>query len=111
MAKHEFGIMQSLPRGDEDFVEYEPQKYNCISIDDEHIEALVQDFEDIPAYCHSLSRKMTGLNYIGITLIPPKSCVEFSNVFKLRKNSVYDELCLLLDKAAKEQKFVIHYGL
>lgn len=111
MAKHEFGIMTYLPRGDEEFVEYEPEKYGCISIDDEHIEALVQDFEDIPTYWHSLSRKMTGLNYIGITLISPVSCGKFSDVLSAKDASVYGELCALFALAAKEQKFVIHYGL
>lgn len=111
MARHEFGIMQHLPRGDEDFVGYEPQKYGCINIDDDYIEALMPSFNHIPTFYHRLTQQETGLNYIGITLIPPKSCGALSEVFKAQKNSVYNELCSLLDLAEKEQKFVIHYGL
>ncbi len=111
MASHEFGIMKTMPRGDENFQSYEPEKYGCISIDDEHIENLVSEFEDIVTYWHRLSWKMTGLNYIGITLIPPKSCGALSEIFKAQKSPVYDELCGLLDKAKAQEKFVIHYGL
>ncbi len=111
MARHEFGIMDTTPRGDEDFQSYEPEKYGCVSIDDEYIENLVSEFEDIVTYWHRLSWKMTGLNYIGITLIPPKSCGRFSEILKAQKNSVYGELCGLLDTAKAQEKFVIHYGL
>ena len=37
MAKHEFGIMESAPVNGKRYDEYEPKKYNCISVDDDHI--------------------------------------------------------------------------
>ena len=33
MAKHEFGIMMNTPRQSERYDEYEPWKYECISVD------------------------------------------------------------------------------
>lgn len=34
MANHEFGIMQNQPMNKERFDEYEPNKYDCIVVDD-----------------------------------------------------------------------------
>ena len=34
MPKHEFGIMQTDPKPTQVFDDYEPEKYNCLSIDD-----------------------------------------------------------------------------
>ena len=111
MARHEFGIIDSTPSENDNFEDYEPEKYNCISIDDEHIEKLMPCFEDIPTYFHRLSWKESGLNYIGITLIPPQSCQKFSGVLQKQHKAVYCELISLFQKAEKENKFVIHYGL
>ena len=43
MPRHEFGIMQSEPIKGERFDEYEPEKYDCITIDDVFIEPLLYD--------------------------------------------------------------------
>ena len=37
MPKHEFGIMQKEPSFYEHYDTYEPQKYNCIAVDDDFI--------------------------------------------------------------------------
>ena len=41
MSKHEFGIMQINPTEKEVFNEYEPNKYNCIAVDDDFIEPIL----------------------------------------------------------------------
>ena len=38
LAKHEFGIMQIAPEKGKRYDEYEPQKYDCISVDDGYLE-------------------------------------------------------------------------
>ena len=35
MPKHEFGIMKNKPMNKDRFDEYEPNKYNCIEVDDD----------------------------------------------------------------------------
>ena len=35
MAKHEFGIMMDAPQPGKRYDEYEPWKYDCISVDDD----------------------------------------------------------------------------
>ena len=43
MANHEFGIMQNQPMNKERFDEYEPNKYDCIVVDDNFIEPILTD--------------------------------------------------------------------
>lgn len=111
MAKHEFGIINEMITENDDFLDYEPEKYGCIKIDDDYIENLMPLFLEIPTFFHRLSWRETGLNYIGITLIPPESCEKFADVFEAQNCSFYNELILLLKNANEENKFVIHYGL
>ena len=73
MAKHEFAIVQKKPSTKERFNSYEPQKYNCIVVDDDFIEPIIMDLQSVDCYWHTLQRAEKGLAYYGITLIPPKS--------------------------------------
>ena len=101
--------MQNPPKQGIRYDKYEPQKYNCISVDDVYLEDIVSYFNHIDFYWHTLDIKGKGLEYCGITLIPPKSLSEFINV-------IYDidglyELRLISEKALKENKWIIHFGL
>lgn len=109
MAKHDFGIMKTDPVEDKRYDEYEPEKYNCISIHDNHIEPLLNAFSQIECYWHTLARPEKGLAYWGITLIPPSSLDAFLIV--LDKADNVEELKGLLNKAKQEGKFVIHFGI
>ena len=42
MAKHEFGIIMNTPQQNERYDEYEPWKYDCISINDKNLENVVK---------------------------------------------------------------------
>ena len=109
MAKHEFGIMKNPPEQGIRYDEYEPQKYNCISVDDYYLEDIVSHFNHMDSYWHTLDIKGKGLEYSGITLIPPESLREFINV--IYNIDVLYELRLLSEKALKENKWIIHFGL
>jgi hypothetical protein len=56
-----------------------------------------------------LKREKNGLAYWGVTIIPPNSLREF--IFVLDEKSQFDELIELLQKALKENKYIIHYGI
>ena len=73
MAKHEFGIMQKSPQIGKRYDKYEPQKYNCISVDDDYIEPILSDFDNIDFYWHLM--KINGLFIMA--------CKEFSERKKL----------------------------
>ena len=109
MAKHEFGIMLDAPKKGKHYDEYEPWKYECISVDDKDLEGVVERLSSIDFYWHTLSVKGKGLAYCGVTLVPPCSLKAFID-------SIADipELCelkKLLKKALDKNKWVIHYGI
>lgn len=109
MANHEFGIMPNAPRQGIRYDEYEPQKYNCISVDDAYLENIVGNFNNFDLYWHTLDVRGKGIAYCGVTLIPPCSIKEFVEV--LKDISELSELDGLLEKALSENKWVIHFGL
>ena len=108
MAKHEFGIMEFAPVSGKRYDEYEPKKYKCISVDDDYIEGIDQ-LLIFDSFCHTIDIPMKGLNYIGITLIPPNSLDAFLTV--IGDGSEYADLRKLLIEAKGRNKYVIHYGL
>lgn len=109
MAVHEFGIMSEDPKKGERFDKYEPWKYGCIRVSDDYIEDIIEKFNDIYFYRHSVDIPGKGLNYCGITLIPPESIPAFLEVTRDIKG--LESLNRLMTEAEKTKKFVIHYGL
>ena len=109
MAKHEFVIMDIAPTLKQEYNKYEPEKYHCISVEDEYIEPLLKELSVIPCYWHSLKQEKRGLAYYGITLIPPHSLKEFISVIDSKMQ--FNELRNLLSKASNDNKFVIHFGI
>lgn len=109
MAKHEFGIMEKAPISGTRYDEYEPKKYNCISVNDDYIDGIQEQLLIFDSFCHTLDIPMKGLNYIGITLIPPSSLDAFLTV--IGNGTEYAELRKLLIDAKNRNKYVIHYGL
>ena len=109
MSYHNFGIMQTTPEHGKRYDEYETEKYNCISVNDDYIESVVNDLNNIDFYWHTLDVLGKGLAYSGITLIPPTSmqkCIDLiENISELH------QLKELLSKAYDENKWVIHFGL
>ena len=109
MAKHEFGIMQDAPQKGKRYDEYEPEKYNCISVDDRYLENIVGAFDPMDCYWHTLDVKGKGIAYCGVTLIPPSSLKQFIAV--IEDIPGLSELRELSEKALRENKWIIHFGL
>lgn len=109
MPNHEFGIIQSEPIKGLRFDKYEPEKYNCISIDDDFVEPLLSELSDIDFYWHTVDIPGKGLAYWGITLIPPKSFDSIiDKIINISELSLLRELLL---KAKIDNKYVIHFGI
>lgn len=49
MAKHEFGIMDIAPTMEQEYNDYEPEQYHCVSVEDENIEPLLKELSVIRA--------------------------------------------------------------
>ncbi len=111
MPKHEFGIMQNDPKSEERFDSYEPQKYNCICIDDDFIKPIMMELQNVACYWHTLQRAEEGLAYCGITLIPPKSMDAFINVLSSQNKDDYISLISLAYQAKENCKYIIHFGI
>lgn len=111
MAKHQFGVMEKEPIDTQRFDEYEPYKYNFISIDDDYIEPILVDLKNIDCYYHTLLNKSKGLDYCGITLIPPKSLDTFIKILLCQDNSKYNDLINLAKYAKEFNKYIIHFGI
>lgn len=109
MASHKFGIMNLSPELNERYDYYEPEKYDCISINDDYIEPLLEKLACIECYWHTLERPERGLAYCGINLIPPSSMEQFIECLEGKVGTA--ELIKLLSKAKEEEKFVIHFGI
>ena len=109
MAKHEFGIMMDAPQQGKRYDEYEPWKYDCISVDDDYVEGIAEKLGFIDFYWHTLSIKEKGLAYCGVSLVPPSSLKAFIDVID-DIPKLYG-LKGLLEKALGQNKWVIHYGL
>lgn len=111
----EFGIIDKFEKNKDYSCNYEPEKYNCISINDNILNEWWSDLTLIKTYFHSYSRPSFALARWGVTLIPPESLKAFYNIIlkdKKSKSSVeLIELMVLLRKAIEENKFVIHYGI
>jgi len=118
VAKHEFGIIDSFEEN-KWYSDYEPKKYNCISVNDDLIEELIIKYNEelmaIKTYFQVTTQPGTGLDYCGVTLIPPESLKQFRDVI-IKANSHYQsqELKLLIEKVSDaiiKNKYLIHYGI
>ncbi|MCR5599493.1 MAG: hypothetical protein K6G33_01930 [Ruminococcus sp.] len=109
MCAHEFGIMHKAPKPKDIYVEYSPDQYDLIAVDDDFIQNIVGKLSILKCYWHTLERPELGLAYYGITLIPPESLEAFIGI--TLKFSELSELTALLSEAQLENKFVIHFGI
>ena len=65
MLKHQFGIMMTDPASEQIFEEYEPDKYDCIAVDDEYVQAVAEKLARVSVYWHGLDRPESGWRIMG----------------------------------------------
>lgn len=118
LAKHDFGIIDSF-EDDKWYSDYEPEKYNCISVSDALIEQLLirylKEIGNLKTYFHVKKHPALGLDYCGTTIIPPSSLKDFKKII-INANVYYnskelEKLIKKLNTAIRENKYVIHYGI
>lgn len=117
-CNHEFGIIDCLEDYDE--VEYEPEKYNCISVDDDLLSEVYHDglknkIKNLETFAHNTSRPFKDLAYYGITLIPPTSLKYFLDIITeahiTHKSREFEMLRKKISEAIRKDKWMIHYGI
>lgn len=111
----EFGIIDEFEKDKDYSLEYEPQKYNCIAIDDNILNDWWNELILIKTYFNSYCRPKFALARWGVTLIPPESLDDFYNIVSKDKRSKSSkeliDLMILLREAILENKYIIHYGV
>ena len=111
----QFGIIDDFDKDKDYGEEYKPQKYNCVSIDDDILNDWWERLLTMKSYFHCCSRPETALARWGVTLIPPESFDLFYAIVEkdTKPEDIYQVQCLLkLIKQAKiENKFILHYGV
>lgn len=107
MAMHEFGIMKELPQAGCRYDEYVPEKYDCVSIDDDIVEVFANGLLDVDMHWHTIDVTGKGLAYCGITLIPPTSLGSVIDVIDGFNELL--ELRELLKQAQQQNLYVIHF--
>ncbi len=115
MIRTEFGIIPQIDP-EADYSHYEPEKYDCVAIDDDiYINDWWDELRLMETYFESLSRPEKGLSRWGVTIIPPKSLPQLEKIVTGDKRITSDEnLAALADKikaAVSENKYMIHYGV
>ncbi len=110
----EFGIIDEFVVS-KDYSSYEPEKYHCISINDDYLDDWWEQLSLLKTYFHCHGRPAFALARWGITLIPPESLEPFYNIVssdsRSRSTKELLDLMILIRKAISENKYVIHYGV
>jgi hypothetical protein len=114
MAKTEFGIIDEI-NPQKDYGVYEPEKYNCVYINDDLIDDWWERLSIMKSYFHNMNRPSFALARWGVTLIPPESLPIFQDIVITDKRINTDNnLVNLADKiqeAIEKNKFMIHFGI
>ena len=109
MPRHEFGIMPAPPGPGTRYDEYEPERYGCIPVEDDDLLPRLPRLDGLACFWHTPDRPGRGLAYCGVTLIPPEALAEFADA--LEGEPKLSALAALLDRARREGRYVIHFGL
>ena len=64
MSYHNFGIMQTPPEHGKRYNDYEPEKYNCLSVNDDYIESIVNDLNNMDFHWHTIDSQIKVLHIV-----------------------------------------------
>ena len=85
------------------------------SVEDDIIVELLEDFKLMITNPGNSKVKFFGLNYAGITIIPPASLSYFQDIFLKKKlsgkSSGVCDLIAMISRAIEENKSIVHYGI
>lgn len=88
---------------------------SCVIIDDDAIYSWRERIQTMKSYFHRYSRPATGLDWWGITIIPPESLDLFYDIVENNTNSEFIEevppLLKIIIKAKENNNYIIHFGV
>ncbi|HHB9457256.1 TPA: hypothetical protein ACODPB_001262 [Escherichia albertii] len=115
MIKTEFGIIDKIDTN-KDYGHYEPEKYNCVYIDDDiYTNDWWEQLNAVKTFYHNLSRPGYALARHGVTIIPPGSLKQFHHIVisnpRFKHDHLLFSLSVVIQKAIIENKHMIHFGI
>ena len=115
LIKTEFGIIDEIDYS-KDYGVYEPEKYNCIYIDDdEYINDWWKRLSLMKTYFHNMNRPSFALARWGVTIIPPESLPLFQDIVVTDQRINTDDnlvnLATKIKEAIDADKHMIHFGM
>lgn len=115
LIETKFGIIDCFDET-KDYGVYEPERYHCVVIDDERcIDDWWNRLALMKTYFHCFSRPEMGLARWGVTLIPPESLPAFEEIVisdhRINEDGQLVLLAQLIQKAIREGKYMIHFGV
>lgn len=114
MIKAEFGIIKKLDHS-KDYSSYEPERYNCIAVNDEYITDWWEQLVTMKTYFHCMDRPNFALARWGVTIIPPESLPTLLNIVLSDKRFGTDDnlvdLARKIQEAIQLKEYMIHFGV
>ncbi|MCL2049647.1 MAG: hypothetical protein FWG87_13090 [Defluviitaleaceae bacterium] len=114
MIKTELGIIDEIDYS-KDYGAYEPERYNCIYIDDEYINDWWERLRLMKTYFHNMSRPSFALARSGVTIIPPEALPLFQDIVATDERTNTDNnllnLAAKIQEAIDTDKHMIHFGV
>jgi len=115
MLRAQFGLIDEIDYN-KDYSEYEPQKYNCVCIDDdEYINDWWPQLCGMRTFFHSMARPETALARWGVTIIPPSSLPFFRSIVlgdeRVKTDANLEALAGVIQTAIESEKHMIHFGV
>lgn len=111
---HEFGVLHLSDR-QSSYDMYEPERFDCVSVDGEVVDRLIEELSKMRTFSHSYDRPGYGLEHHGVTLIPYESLSLFYQVVKktmyVHESEQLNQLVAKIAQAQVAKKDMIHYGL
>lgn len=104
----EFGIIETLDKNKDYGTSYEPDKYGCVSIDDDILENWWERLTKMKSYFHCYARPETALARYGVMLIPPESLDLFYDIAAHDTAEEYQEFIEPLLELIKKRKMKIN---
>ncbi len=110
MTAHRFGIMNRTPQFSENYYRFDTDVCDSlIEVEAQLLNVLIPEMCKIDFYSQTVGVICKGLNFSGVTLMPPVSVCAFLEITRRREE--LKELHSLMSKAYMENKYVIHFGV
>ena len=111
---HQFGIIDNFDK-QKIYKDFEPEKYGCVTVSDDIVSLWCYHTETMLCYTGDTTKISRGLAMCGVTIIPPESLTKFVQIVETKTPRLHaaevDELIKAIDKAIRQDKYMIHFGV